>query len=102
MLFDFATQKWQELLRGHDANDAVWSRNGKYIYFSDPNGATVPFYRVRVADHKLELVADVGLLPRGPAPTIFGFWTGLAPDDSPLMLRDTSIHEIYALDVQLP
>jgi Tol biopolymer transport system component/predicted Ser/Thr protein kinase len=102
MLFDFAKQNWQELLRGHDANYAVWSRDGKYIYFSDPSGTSVPFYRMKVADHKLEQVADVSLLPRGPAPTIFGIWTGLAPDDSPLMLRDTSIHEIYALDVQLP
>jgi Tol biopolymer transport system component/predicted Ser/Thr protein kinase len=102
MLFDFTTQKWQELLRGHDANYAVWSRNGKYIYFSDPNGTSVPFYRVRVADQKLERVADVNLLPRGPAPTRFGIWTGLAPDNSPLVLRDTSIHEIYALEMQLP
>jgi Tol biopolymer transport system component/DNA-binding winged helix-turn-helix (wHTH) protein len=102
MLFDVATQKWRELLRDHDANYAVWSRNGKYIYFSDPNGTSVPFYRVSVADHKLEQVADVNLLPRGPAPTRFGIWTGLTPDESPLMLRDTSIHEIYALEVQLP
>jgi Tol biopolymer transport system component/DNA-binding winged helix-turn-helix (wHTH) protein len=102
MLFDVATQQWRTLLRDHDANYAVWSRNGKYIYFSDPNGTSVPFYRVSVADHKLERLADVNLLPRGPAPTRFGIWTGLAPDDSPLMLRDTSIHEIYALEVQLP
>lgn len=102
MLFDVAKQKWQELLRGHDANYAVWSRNGRYIYFSEPNGASVPFYRVSVADHKLEQVADVDLFPRGPAPTRRGVWTGLAPDDSPLMVRDTSIHEIYALEVHLP
>jgi hypothetical protein len=27
-----------------------------------------------------------------------GKWTGLASDDSPLVLRDTSVEEIYALD----
>jgi Tol biopolymer transport system component len=102
LLFDFATKQWQELLRGHDANCAVWSRNGKYIYFSDPNGASVPFYQVRVADHKLQRMADVSLLPRGPAWTRFGIWTGLSPDGSPLMLRDASIYEIYALELQLP
>jgi hypothetical protein len=30
------------------------------------------------------------------------FWTGLAPDDAPLALRDISTFEIYALDWQLP
>jgi len=32
----------------------------------------------------------------------FGTWTGLGPDDSPLLLRDASIQEIYALDWQAP
>jgi len=27
-----------------------------------------------------------------------GKWTGLAPDDSPLVLRDTSVEEVNALD----
>jgi len=27
---------------------------------------------------------------------------GLAPDDSPLVLRDVGIQEIYALDVDFP
>jgi Tol biopolymer transport system component len=72
MLFDVATQQWRTLLRDLDANYAVWSRNGKYIYFSDPNGTSVPFYRVSIADHTLERVADVNLLPRGPAPTRLG------------------------------
>jgi len=70
-----------------------------YIYFSEPNGTSVPFYSVRVGDHKLERLADVNLLPRGPAQTRFGIWTGMAPDDSSLMLRDTSTHEIYALEL---
>jgi len=28
--------------------------------------------------------------------------TGLAPDDSPLLVRDTSNQEVYALDFQAP
>jgi hypothetical protein len=31
-----------------------------------------------------------------------GQWTGLAPDDSLLLVRDTSSQEIYALDWQAP
>jgi hypothetical protein len=29
-------------------------------------------------------------------------WTGLAPDDSPLALRDIGTQEIYALDWEAP
>jgi hypothetical protein len=32
----------------------------------------------------------------------FGYWLGMAPDDSPLLLRDTGTQEIYALDWQAP
>jgi hypothetical protein len=32
----------------------------------------------------------------------FGPWLGLAPDDSPLLLRDTGSQEIYALDWEAP
>ncbi len=30
------------------------------------------------------------------------FWTGLAPDNSPLVLHDVGTQEIYALDLQAP
>jgi hypothetical protein len=29
-------------------------------------------------------------------------WTGLAPDDSPLLLRDVGTEEIYGLELQVP
>ena len=29
-------------------------------------------------------------------------WSGLAPDDTPIFVRDVSTQEIYALDVQVP
>jgi len=32
----------------------------------------------------------------------WGDWGGLAPDDSPLLLRDAGTHDIYALDWQAP
>jgi len=33
---------------------------------------------------------------------LFGPWSGLASDDSPLILRDAGAQDIYALDVQFP
>jgi Tol biopolymer transport system component/DNA-binding winged helix-turn-helix (wHTH) protein len=101
LVFDLTTHEWNALDGGHVHNNPMWSRNAKYLYFSDPNENGIPFYRLRVADRKLEHVANANL-PRGVASGPFGAWSGLAPDDSPLLLRDTSMQEIYSLDVLWP
>jgi Tol biopolymer transport system component/DNA-binding winged helix-turn-helix (wHTH) protein len=99
MLFDFSTQKWAELLSSPAAYPN-WSRDGRYIYFSNPYVAEPVVYRVRISDRKLELVTSVSRQRLGW--TIVGKWTGLASDDSPLVLRDTGSEEIYALDWEAP
>ncbi len=87
VLFDIRSQKWTELVRGHDLGYPVWSKDSKYIHLFDILGRqTLACYRVRIRDHK------------GP----FGPWEGLAPDGSPLFMRDLSMSEIYALDLDLP
>jgi serine/threonine protein kinase/Tol biopolymer transport system component len=101
LLFDLTTQAWSELDSGHVYGYPMWSRDAKYLYFSNPLEKGIPFYRLRVAERKLEHVANANL-PRGVATGTFGGWTGLAPDDSPLLIRDTSIQEIYSLDVLWP
>jgi hypothetical protein len=45
--------------------------------------------------------ADRGELGVRQAHTL-GPWFTLAPDDSPLLLRDTGVNEIFALRLQLP
>jgi Tol biopolymer transport system component/predicted Ser/Thr protein kinase len=98
MLFDFRTQEWVELARITVAFPN-WSHDGNHIYFhsfgSDPS-----LYSVRVSDHKLERIVSL----KGIRLTIgvVGTWCGLAPGDSPLVLRDVGTQEIYALDLQLP
>ena len=57
--------------------------------------------RLQIKNHKAERVASLANIKR-PNTASFGAWTGLAPDDSPLALRDISSYEIYALDWQLP
>jgi hypothetical protein len=57
-------------------------------------------YRIRVADHNLELVASLQGIRLSP--TYGGSLTGLASDDSPLVARDVGTQEIYALDLDLP
>jgi hypothetical protein len=74
----------------------TWSRDGRYVYFDGILDNQEGYYRVQVADHKLERIVSLqGFQAAGGA---FGNWSGLAPDESPLLARDASIQEIYALD----
>ena len=96
-LFDFATQKWQEIAT-LTADFPNWSRTGDYVYFLH-EGDDPSLMRVRIRDRKLERVADLKSFPQAG---YFGYWLGMAPDDSPLLLRDTGTQEIYALDWDAP
>ncbi|HEV3277299.1 MAG TPA: protein kinase [Terriglobia bacterium] len=97
LLFDLQTRKWEELTSGIYAGYPNWSRDGKYVYFDSEVGDRTGFYRVRLSDRKLERLVDFKNIRR--AVGSLGSWGGLSPDDSPLLLRDTSTQEIYALDV---
>jgi serine/threonine protein kinase/Tol biopolymer transport system component len=93
LLFDFQTHKWSELAKARAAFPN-WSRDGQYVYFLRwlDNPAVL---RVRISDRKVEQVFDLTNLS-----TIgnIGPWLGLAPDDSPLLLRDIGTQDVYALD----
>ena len=98
--FDFNTQTWADWAKMYIGYQN-WSRDGKYFYFDGTVRGEPAFYRLRVSDRKLERVGslkDLGRLASGT----FGTWTGLAPDDSPLALRDIGTQEIYALDWEAP
>ena len=95
MSFDFAAQKWEQIAKV-SLGFPNWSKNNDYLYFlheeDDP-----AVMRVRLSDHKVERVADLKNFRQAG---FFGLWLGLAPDDSPLLLRDTGTQEIYSLDWQ--
>jgi serine/threonine protein kinase/Tol biopolymer transport system component len=98
-LFDLATQKWTEVANIFVAYPA-WSRDGRYLYFNGRQDNTEGYYRVQVSDHKLErLFSMKGFQAAGGA---FGNWSGLGPEDLPLLVRDASIQEIYGLDWDAP
>jgi Tol biopolymer transport system component len=98
MLFDASNRKWSEpedLPEGCPA----WSHDGKYLYFQSFDVKQPALFRLRISDRKREQLAEINLR-RSEA---FWFWgNSLTPDDSPLVLRDESAEEIYALDWQLP
>jgi len=99
LLFDFRLQKWKKLV-DHIVNEPVWSHDQRYIYF-DQLGTQVQaaIFRVRVSDGRIEQLVALGDFLRAPDRN-FGDWFGLAPDDSPLLLREVRKTEIYALDVR--
>ncbi len=97
MLFDFAAQRWDEIAKTA-AGFPNWSKTGEYVYFLHEEGQP-SVMRVRIRDRKLERVADLKNFRQAG---YYGVWLGLAPDDSPVLLRDTGTQEIYALDWQAP
>jgi serine/threonine protein kinase len=99
MLFDFTTQKWSELAKIFVAYP-TWSRDARYLYFDGILDNQESYFRVQVSDRKLERLFSLkGFQAAGGA---FGNWSGLAPNETPLLVRDASIQEIYALDVEMP
>jgi eukaryotic-like serine/threonine-protein kinase len=108
-LFEWKTQKWTEFTQTPApaipcllcVNPPKWSHDGRYVYFTSSAEGDEAFYRLEIKSHRVERVASLASVKR-PASASFGAWTGLAPDDSPLALRDISSYEIYALEWQLP
>jgi Tol biopolymer transport system component len=97
-LFDVKSQEWSPLVTAK-VNFMAWSKDSTYFYF-DTFGDEPAYYRVRISDRKVERLVDLKGIRR-PYEFI-GPFSGLAPDDSLLIVRDTGTQEIYALDLQLP
>ena len=80
----------------------MWSHDGKYLYFrNDAPDKPYRIVRLRMSDRKIEDVAELSKVGRGTVGT-WGQWFGLAPDESPLLARDISTQEIYALEMEWP
>jgi eukaryotic-like serine/threonine-protein kinase len=95
LLFDFQTQKWTSLAEG-SLGWLNWSHDGQYVYMMDFKDKSA-VVRIRIADHKEEQVAD---LTKFVSAGRYGGSLALAPDDSPLLLRDTGSQDVYSVDWQ--
>jgi Tol biopolymer transport system component len=98
VLFDRAREKWSEVIKGRNVGFPDWSHDSRYIYFlSWPENPGV--FRVRIVDSSVERVADLkDFQPTG----YWEDWMGLDPKDAPLLLRDTGLQDVYALDSEAP
>jgi WD40 repeat protein len=99
MLYDFETNKWSQLAEGLFAFEN-WSADGRYLYAENYLDKGDDFVRVSLADRKIEHLFSLKPIPRGFDP--WESWVGLAPDDTPLLMRDRSTQEIYRLDAEFP
>lgn len=98
-LFDFKTSKWSPIPQAPAKGGlaaAAFSHDGKTLYFEDEKDLVL--YRLSVPGGKpVPVVSRKDL--RWPVLLYWGPWWGLAPDDSPLAMRDLGTWEIYAFDV---
>jgi len=79
-------------------DNPTWSHDSRYIYYdADGAEANVGVFRVRINDGKVNLAAPYKWMRIADHT-----WSGLAPDDSPIVLRAMGSPEIYSLDVKWP
>jgi len=101
VLFNLATHRLTELVRGKSFYSAFWSHDGKYVYFQDLGADTEqPICRVRIGDRKIETVA--GLSQLNPIDAMAFSFAGLTPDNSPLASVMLSRGDVYAIYVNFP
>jgi eukaryotic-like serine/threonine-protein kinase len=93
LLFDFQTQKWMELATG-SLGWLNWSHDSQYVYMLDSQNKDA-VVRIRISDKKIEQVADLkDVVTTGR----YGAALSLAPDDSPVLLRDIGSQDVYSVD----
>jgi Tol biopolymer transport system component/DNA-binding winged helix-turn-helix (wHTH) protein len=100
MLFDTNTNRWSSLAEGEQVGYNEWSHDGKYVYMRENRGGAGELVRVRIKDRVLEHLLSLKGFPQ--LSDGFASWIGLTPDDAPLLMRDRSVQEIYALDLRFP
>jgi TolB protein len=101
IVYDFGGRKWTTIVKNMGPIGYMeWTPDGKSVLFDTFDVPQPAFYRIRVSDLKLEVVASTSEVRRYYS--IFGPWSGMTADGSPLLVRDISNEEAYALDLQLP
>lgn len=96
MLFNVATKTWRQLADTSVA-DPVWSSDSSAIYIHAFMAPSQPIYRVDVASGHLEEIADLASFRSGDAADYF--FSGITPDNVPLVRARYSTGNLYSLDL---
>jgi Tol biopolymer transport system component len=94
LVYDFSSQPWRPLVEGTYVSYPAWARDSKSIFVTE-DGRRV---RYRLSDGNREVVHSFEGLRQ--INRLLGPWVGIAPDDSILALRDTSLDEIFAFELE--
>jgi Tol biopolymer transport system component/DNA-binding winged helix-turn-helix (wHTH) protein len=101
LLYDFASQKWRVAVKGIGTlGYFAFARDSKSLVFDTQEVQEPYIYRLRMSDFTFAPIVILKESIRFYGP--FGAWGGIAPDGSPLFVRDISNAEVYALDWRLP
>ncbi len=92
MLLELSTGRHTILVKTA-AEYPVWSADSRFVYFSRSIGDRTAVVRIRIDGGTEEKVVEVPFKVAGS----YGAWTGLTPDDSPLVLRDRGQTDVYAM-----
>ena len=96
-VYDFSSRRWRTLVdEGTFVGYPSWADDGEHVFVSENNARV----RVDVQNGRKEVVVDFKGLRR--LESEWGQWVGHAPDGSVLTLRDTSLDEIFALELETP
>jgi Tol biopolymer transport system component len=103
IVFNLKTQQWSDLVSSTQPGAVIdWAHSPDYRYLYYTTGGAEPTaMRIRLADHKSEVIGSLkGLrLAKGPDN---GTQISVAPDGSPLFTLEIGTQEIYALTVKWP
>lgn len=97
LLFDFQTQRWSQIGNGDLLGWIEWSNDGQYLVYADQSQGVLR--RLRMRDRKAELLVDFANF------RTTGYWNfsmTLAPDGSPLLLRNIGTQDVYSIDWREP
>ncbi len=94
MLYDFQSNQWRTT-KAEFVNNPNWSHDSKYIYF-DTEGHHRSLRRICIADGRLDNLTDLEGYP-----DLAWWWSGVSPDNTPLILRNIGSTEIYSLILEV-
>ncbi len=98
-VYNFGIRAWTKLAKA-SIGYPTWSHSGDSIFFLNHLAGGDQVFRVSLNPPKVDEVVD--LKNFHGAPFLIGYWFGLAPDDSPLLIRDDGIWDFHALNLALP
>ena len=102
MLFEVSTGQWSQLSTQKEMNYPNWTPDSAYVTYEEDGEDGPELVRVNIASHKKERVLGLKDIPRVSLSISSSPWNGVAPDGSPLIMRDVGNREFYSLELELP